>query len=188
MGSRTPNAGVQGSKGERMELRKQVRTGFAIMTIALAFVVTRPIGAADVVDDDHDGVADEIDDCTDTPEAEIVGSDGCSVCACAGPDENSAWASRDAYLGCVLNAARERKRAHTMSRKAARAAVKAARKSSCGDQALTRCCIYPADSEEDVVEGACRVVTVERCDEMSEQLEWAEDADPGSCLPNPCVF
>ena len=172
-----------------MGLRRHLTSGFAIATIAFGILVLQPVGvAAALVDEDHDGVADEIDSCTDTPEGDVTTSDGCSACPCDAPSDGSAWDSRTAYLACVAKTVRAHKQAGAMSRKAARAAMKTARKSSCGDANLTRCCVFPSDSDADEVVGKCKVVSVDQCDQMSEQLEWAEDADPGSCLPNPCVF
>ncbi len=38
--------------------------------------------------------------------------------------------------------------------------------------------------------GDCRLMTAEACDALDddERIDWAEDEDNGSCLPNPCVF
>lgn len=154
-----------------------------------AVLLARPVLAGTAEDLDEDGVADDVDACLDTPTGDLVKDDGCSVCPCEGPAEDQPWASRQEYQQCVAVEVRARKRAGLMNRRAARAAVKTARKASCGDAALTRCCIFPDDdSDADTIVGQCKVVSVERCEQLSDQLDWAEDADPGSCVPNPCVF
>ena len=162
---------------------------FAAATFTLGILLGSPVGAiAD--DDDQDGVADELDACIDTPSGDITAADGCSVCPCEGPADGSSWGSHDGYLKCVADAIRVRKHDRTMSRKAARNALRIARKATCGNEALTRCCIFPSDQTEasDTVVGKCRIMSVDQCDELTNRLDWAEDADPGSCLPNPCVF
>ena len=65
-----------------------------------------------------------------------------------------------------------------------RAGLRAARRSTCGTSALTRCCVY-ADDDADV--GACKMMSPDACDQLSDQVD-AEDEGSGSCLPNPCVF
>lgn len=155
-----------------------------------ALVLARPVLAGTTVDDDGDGVADDVDACLDTPAGDLVKADGCSVCPCDGPTEDQPWASRGEYQTCVFTEVRARKRAGSMNRKAARAAMKNARKASCGDAQLTRCCVYPSDipDDADTIVGDCKVMTVDHCAQLEDTLDWAEDADPGSCLPNPCVF
>lgn len=155
-----------------------------------ALMLARPVLAAGTVDDlDEDGVADDVDACLDTPAGDLVDPEGCSVCPCEGPSDEQAWSSRQEYQLCVSGEVRSRKRSGAMSRKDARAAIKNARKASCGDVALTRCCIYPSDQDDaETIVGQCKITTVDKCDQLSEQLDWAEDADPGSCLPNPCIF
>ena len=154
-----------------------------------AVVLARPVLAGTIDDLDEDGVADDVDVCLDTPAGDLVGTEGCSVCLCDGPTGELTWSSRQEYLVCVITEVRARKRAGTMSRKEARLATKNARKASCGDVALTRCCIYPSDQgDAETIVGQCKITTVDHCAQLSDQLDWAEDADPGSCLPNPCIF
>ena len=90
-------------------------------------------------DQDLDGVADAADTCPDTPEGDVTTADGCTACPCDGPTAGSVWESRGSFLACITDAVRGRKQARAMSRRGARAAIKAARKSSCGDANLTRC-------------------------------------------------
>jgi len=76
-----------------------------------------------------------------------------------------------------------------MRAKQMRTAIRAARRSTCADQQLTRCCVY-ADFDTDV--GQCRLMTADACDALDERLfemdGAADDEGGGSCLPNPCVF
>lgn len=155
-----------------------------------AVMLARPVLAGTIEDLDEDGIADDLDTCLDTPPADLVDADGCSVCPCEGPsDGQESWSTRQEYQRCVAEEVRARKRAGLLTRKEARAAIKNARKASCGDVALTRCCIYPSDQDDaETIVGQCKVTTVDHCDQLSDQLDWAEDADPGSCLPNPCIF
>ena len=172
-----------------MGLRTHLGRGIAVAILAFGIVAIQPGSVAAAEEDqDLDGVADTADACPDTPEGAVTTADGCTACPCDGPTAGSVWESRGSFLACITDAVRGRKQARAMSRRGARAAIKAARKSSCGDANLTRCCVFPSDSGSDTIVGKCKVVTVDQCDQMSEQLEWAEDADPGSCLPNPCVF
>ncbi len=168
---------------------RKLRNGLlGIAAIATAMLLARPLVVlADEVDEDADGVVDTIDDCPDTPPGDLVSSDGCSVCPCEATVSGDPWASRDAYLRCVADELKARRRGRSINRKASRDALRAAKKSSCGNEDLTRCCIYP-DSDADTVVGQCRITTVDKCDQLSNDLPWAEDSDPGSCLPNPCIF
>lgn len=171
-----------------MRMRHTGAVTAATLTLGLLLLARPSIAQEMSGDEDLDGVVDGSDSCPDTPEGDIVDVTGCSVCPCEGPTDTSSWSSRGAYLGCITNAVRAQKRGRSMNRKQAVAAMKAARKSSCGDENLTRCCIFPADDMSDTVIGKCRVVSVDQCDQLADQLDWAEDFDPGSCLPNPCVF
>ena len=137
-----------------------------------------PAGA----DADADGVADDLDQCPETASDELVGSDGCPVCACG-----AGWSSHEAYVACVSSEARRQRMAGTLRVRAARAATRMARISTCGNEELTRCCVYAGfDSET----GRCRLMTPHACDALdeSESVDSADDEGPGSCLPNPCSF
>jgi hypothetical protein len=85
--------------------------------------------------------------------------------------------------------ARARRRAGTMKRKEMLAAVKRARKSTCGNPNLTRCCVYAhLDDTASVNVGQCRMISPDACTALLDQVDWAEDVDVGSCTPNPCQF
>ena len=76
-----------------------------------------------------------------------------------------------------------------MKRRAMRAAVRRARNASCGNAALTRCCVYVhLDLSADTNVGECRMISAEECDALTEQVDWSEDVGGGSCTPNPCQF
>jgi hypothetical protein len=66
--------------------------------------------------------------------------------------------------------------------------MRVARRSTCGNIVLTRCCVYQ-DYFAEV--GTCRITTVESCDAIDDRLSegdgGADDEGPGSCAPNPCV-
>jgi len=68
-----------------------------------------------------------------------------------------------------------------------RAALRAARLSTCGNLDLTRCCVYQSDNDD---VGRCRMMSPDACDALDRQMEngGADDMDSGSCLPNPCAF
>ncbi len=171
--------------------RFRVSTRFLLGAFAVAttLAVAAPVLAASAADDDQDGVADDVDACLDTPHADLVDATGCSVCPCDAQADDSEWSSHEQYLACVASEAKQLRRDKQINRKRARAAIKASRKSSCGNAELTRCCIYPDNADElDTVVGQCRLMTPDDCDALSETHDFVEDADTGSCLPNPCTF
>jgi hypothetical protein len=131
-------------------------------------------------DADGDGVTDAADACPDTPPFELVDASGCSVCEC---DPDPAWDSRLDYLRCVSAAVHARRADGTLSRKAGRAVLKAARNSTCGSDHMVRCCIMFPERDD----GLCRIMDELRCDETIIHAETVEALDPGSCVPNPCV-
>ncbi len=149
----------------------------AAFALALAGPVTAGLGHAQALppDADSDGVADDVDQCPDTPAYDLVGADGCSVCPCA--DD---WKSRAGYLHCVLDEVHARRVDGALTRSAARPFVKAARSSTCGQDMKVRCCImFPGRSE-----GMCRVVDEAAC--VGDSGDGVSLGD-GSCFPNPCV-
>jgi hypothetical protein len=85
--------------------------------------------------------------------------------------------------------ARRRKDAGLLPSRQLRAAIRAARRSTCADPQLIRCCVY-ADFAADV--GHCRLVSAAACDALDAQLferdGAADDEGSGGCLLNPCVF
>ncbi len=158
-----------------------------ILPVALVLLVAVPGGAMrplDVPDADQDGVADAMDACPDTPAGDLVDATGCSVCPCDATADGTVWSSHREYLGCVVAAAKSRLRARTMRARELRKAVRQARVSTCGDAALTRCCIYP---NEDAEIGSCRPMQPEQCVALDGDQVVTEDLGPGSCAPNPCV-
>ena len=156
------------------------------MTLALA---PAHLAQAQALDGDLDGVDDATDQCLDTPAGDLVDATGCSVCPCEGSVDGTPWAAHKAYVDCVVGAAHTMRAARELTRKEMKAAVKRARKSTCGTVEMTRCCVYPSlDTDADVIVGRCRLTTVDVCDQLTVEMDNAEDAGPGSCMPNPCVF
>jgi hypothetical protein len=163
------------------------------LALAVLWVVAGAASAAAQVDpdEDGDGVVDTLDECNDTPEGDLIDAQGCSVCPCDATAAGDPWASHDAYVACVMDEAKARREAKTMKRREMRNVIRRARKATCGDQALTRCCVYAhLDDTADVSVGQCRIMTVDACEEMGlrEDLDWVEDVEGGSCTPNPCLF
>jgi len=154
--------------------------------LAIALVAAPVRSAAEepaiVEDEDGDGVDDEIDECLDTGASELVGPDGCSVCDCEETPDGDAWPSRKAYYRCVLVEARSRRQAGLLEGREFRDALRAARRSTCGDDELTRCCVERREGGT----LRCRVMSWERCDEDVLRVFTVDDLDVGSCLPNPC--
>jgi hypothetical protein len=148
---------------------------FAAFTLA-SVLLARPVIAAEP-DLDGDGVADAADDCPDSMPGELVGADGCEACPCEETVEGEPWNSKKAYVACIAAAAK----GAGMSRKARRAAVRRARQAACGDENLTRCCIWPED------DGAarCRVTTYDKCDALGESHD-VDDLGAGYCTPTAC--
>ena len=146
------------------------------IVLVLAAVLAGPIVAsaqAPPADADQDGVVDTQDACLDTPAYDLADASGCSVCDCAAE-------SRRAYVRCVIAEVRARRIADTISRKAARLVLRAARSSTCGDDTLVRCCVaFPGQ------QAMCKIMVDSRCDEELLHTE-VDDLDEGSCLPNPC--
>ena len=148
--------------------------------VLLATVARGQVAPTDV---DGDGVEDSIDECTDTEPGDMVDADGCSVCPCEETADGDESSSHDAYVQCVAAEAKHRRRKHMIKRKAMRALIKQAKVAACGSEELTRCCTYTGD--DDTV-GACKVMTVDKCDALWEESDYVDDAGPGSCTPNPC--
>ena len=175
---------------EQHTLRVVVRRlviGFAVLC---ALAAAAP-AAAQVADEDGDGVADEVDQCTETPAGDFVDPTGCSVCPCDETAAGDPWASHDDYVACVAAEAKSRRADHILKKHAMKLAIQRARKATCGNEALTRCCIYAhLDDDAEVTVGQCKVMTPDACDALSDRddLDYVEDADAGSCTPNPCLF
>ena len=144
---------------------------------------------AEVPDIDEDGVADAMDTCPDTDPADLAGPDGCTIVSCELGLDGSGWSSRRAYVTYVANWAKEARAAGRLTSRESRSLLRRARKSTCGDRELVRCCVF-ADFTDDV--GQCRIMSEDACEAFDDRLYdrdgEADDDGPGSCLPNPCLF
>ena len=109
-----------------------------------------------------------------------------AACPCDRTADGVAWASHAAYVACMAGELAGLRAEGAVRPREARAALRAARASSCGHAALTRCCVYATD--DDVV-GRCRVTTAAACDALDRWMDdgEADDAGSGSCVPNPCA-
>jgi hypothetical protein len=165
-------------------------TRWLTLLMALGLLAAAPV-AAQVEDGDldNDGVADEVDFCEETPEGDFVDGEGCSICPCDETYDGDEWASHDEFVSCVIAEAKLRKKARMITRKQKRAAVKRAKRSSCGNDELTRCCVYGdhLDYDADPVIGECRVMSPDACFELGDDV-YTEDAGSGGCTPNPCTW
>lgn len=86
-------------------------------------------------DEDHDGVGDACDECPTTSTGALAGRQGCSVdqwCPCDGPAPGIAWAGLRAYGRCVAQALRQLQREGRLSPSEARGKLKRALRSGCG--------------------------------------------------------
>jgi hypothetical protein len=166
--------------------RVQSQSGMHLRLVMLGFAALLACApcarAQDLTDEDLDGVPDEVDECLDTPVGDFIDALGCSVCDCEATAAGDSWASRQAYFRCVLAEGKARKEAGRLTSKELRAVLKRARASSCGDEDLTRCCVWKAENGE----GRCRVMAWDKCDYEILHAYDAVDWDVGSCLPDPC--
>ena len=151
--------------------------------VLLAAVARGQISSTD--DLDGDGIENVMDECTDTEPGDLIDADGCTICPCEETADGAAWASHQAYVQCVTAEAKRRLRSHVLKKKAMREIVKDAKAATCGNEELTRCCMY-ADETDTV--GRCKVMSVDKCDELWEESDFIEDEGPGSCKVNPCAF
>jgi len=70
-----------------------------------------------------------------------------------------------------------------------RVVLRRAKKSTCGNVDLTRCCFYPSlDKKRETGAGRCRIMHWRRCAKKIKRYGRAEDLGTGSCLPNPCMY
>ncbi len=173
-------------------MRHSSTFGVTLLAAVVAALLTAgvpPVAAQGAGDDgDSDGVVDALDECPDTPIGDLIDDRGCSVCPCDGTAAGAAWGSRREYVACVKAESKQRRAVGLLRAKQMRAAIRAARRSTCADQQLTRCCVY-ADFDTEI--GQCRLMTGAACDALDERLfesdGAADDEGGGSCLPNPCV-
>jgi hypothetical protein len=119
---------------------------------------------------------------TDDPVAEMA-----AACPCDARADGAAWVSHGEYVACVASEARQLRTDGMLRPRQMRAALWAARLSTCGNPDLTRCCVYQSDNDD---VGRCRMMSPDACDALDSQMEngGADDMDSGSCLPNPCAF
>ncbi len=110
-----------------------------------------------------------------------------ATCPCDAAADGAAWASHGEYVACVATEARHLRMAGAMRPKERRAAIRAAKHSTCGNDALTRCCVYLSD---DANVGQCRMMSPDACSALDDQMDSgeADDEGSGSCVPNPCTF
>jgi len=81
-------------------------------------------------DSDGDGVNDDIDQCPDTPEGEVVNENGCSIAQLAPCDGD--WKNHGKYVSAVAHAAEDFLAAGLITEEEKDAIVSAAAKSKCG--------------------------------------------------------
>ena len=161
---------------------RTVRYAALVLALLMAFAAQAVAQQVDA-DSDGDGVVDALDNCDDTPPGDLVDADGCSVCPCDATVNGDDWGSHRDYVRCVASAARSRFKIGALRPRDMRVVVKRARRSTCGNAELTRCCIYAEDADV----GTCRMMPPDACDALSDH-EDAEDEGGGSCVPNPCEF
>ncbi len=158
------------------------------LSFVLGLVLVGPAGAQTTADDfDLDGVADDLDECEETPLGDLIDPAGCSLCPCDESIDEEPWESHQSYVQCVITEAKRMRAARLLTRKVKKAAVRRARRSTCGTEQLTRCCVYPDDDvDAESVVGDCRIMTADECFALGDRAD-AEDEGSGSCNPNPCV-
>jgi hypothetical protein len=177
-----------------MSASRTIRAALTALVLGLCLALTAAPSRAgsdeDFEDFDEDGVADAVDACPDTPSSDLVGPDGCAACSCDDGPEDAGWRSRKAYVACVRGWAKGLRAAGAIDVEAGRMLVRRARRSTCGNPALVRCCVFqPFDAEV----GKCRIMSEDACDALDERLfdqdtGEASSEDTGSCLPNPCTL
>ncbi|MFN8544350.1 MAG: hypothetical protein U0807_09085 [Candidatus Binatia bacterium] len=119
----------------------------------------------------------------------MVDDDGCGVgdtCPCDGTIDGDAWGTHGAYVQCVRGVAKAMRSRGVHSKRTLRVVVKRARRSTCGNDALTRCCVW-ANLDADAP-GVCRTMRADACAAFADRadIDDAEDIGAGSCDPNPC--
>ena len=89
-------------------------------------------------DEDADGVPDSADLCPDTPQGEVVNSDGCSIdqlAPCAGPASGGTWKNHGECVSTVEHVTEDFLEQGLISQDEKDAIVSAAAQSRCGAKA-----------------------------------------------------
>ena len=92
------------------------------------------------VDEDGDGIPNELDQCSGTPTGEVVDDHGCSISQlmpCAGPVSGGAWKNHGQYVSSVAHQAEEFLAAGLITSAQKDAIVSAAAQSDCGRVKVT---------------------------------------------------
>jgi len=165
------------------------RTALAVVAALLVTGTAVGVRAETPADFDEDGVADAADACPDTDSADLVESDGCVIVSCELGIDGSGWSSHRAYLLYIADWTKAARAAGRVTSREARELLRRARKSTCGNPELVRCCVF-ADFEDDA--GRCHIMSESACDARDDKLfesdGGADEEGAGSCLPNPCRF
>jgi len=150
----------------------------------------RPVVSDPMLDGDGDGVADSDDQCPETASGDLVDAQGCGLsdaCPCEGTVDLEPWGSHTTYVLCVKAAGKTMVRSRTHTRREVRRAVRLAKRSTCGNDNLTRCCVYTSNDAGDSFT-QCMQVTVDRCDAYAADpnVDLADDIGPGLCDATAC--
>jgi hypothetical protein len=88
-------------------------------------------------DADGDGVADSLDECSDTPAGSVVDANGCSIdqlAPCAGPASGGTWKNHGEYVSTVAHVSEQFLEQGLISQAEQEAIVAAAAQSDCGSK------------------------------------------------------
>jgi len=150
----------------------------------------RPVVSDPMLDADGDGVADADDQCTETEPGDLVDGQGCGLsdaCPCDETVDLDPWGSHTAYVLCVKAAGKAMVSAGAHTRREVRRAVRRHKRSTCGNDNLTRCCVYTSNDAGDSFT-QCMQVTIDRCDAYADDpnVDGADDIGAGLCDPTAC--
>ena len=150
----------------------------------------RPVVSDPMLDADGDGVADADDQCSETEPGDLVDGQGCGLsdaCPCEETVDLDPWGSHTAYILCIKAAGKAMVSAGAHTKREVRRAVRRAKRSTCGNDNLTRCCVWTSNADGDSI-AQCMKVTVDRCDAYADDpnTDEADDIGPGVCDPTAC--